>query len=260
VEVGGLLLRALADHGRPLALKALAAAAGMTPAKAHPYLVSYGRLGLVEREPESGHYGLGPLALQMGLIALHQYDPVRLATPLVEALSRETGHTVAIAVWGHHGPTIVRVAEGPAPVHVSLSHGAVMSLSGTASGRLFAAFGPEDTVRRALAQETPSVAGGRPRASRARVAPGAKGSFGLGPAFDADIAEVRRLRLARVDGLVVPGIRAMAAPVFDARGALVLGLTAVGPQAIFDLDPQGALARALSEAAAGLSARLGWRG
>ena len=35
IEVGGALLRALAHHGRALALKDLAAEAGMTPAKAH---------------------------------------------------------------------------------------------------------------------------------------------------------------------------------------------------------------------------------
>ena len=47
VEVGGQLLRALAHHGRPLALKDLARDAGMSPAKAHPYLVSFGKIGLV---------------------------------------------------------------------------------------------------------------------------------------------------------------------------------------------------------------------
>jgi DNA-binding IclR family transcriptional regulator len=262
VEVGGQLLRALADHGRPLALKDLAAAAGMPAAKAHPYLVSYGRLGLVERVAETGHYGLGPLALQMGLIALHQYDPVRLATPLIESLAQQTGQTCAIAVWGHRGPTIVRVAEAPTPVHVTLSHGAVMSLTGTASGRLFAAFGPRDVVQRALDEEARQARGASPspKAPKARRAPGPAPGFGRGAAFDEAIAQVRAAGLARVDGLVVPGIRAMAAPVFDARGALVVGLTAVGPEATFDLAPGGPLATALRRAAERLSAGLGWRG
>ena len=42
IEVGGQLLRALAHRGRPMALKDLARDAGMAPAKAHPYLVSFG--------------------------------------------------------------------------------------------------------------------------------------------------------------------------------------------------------------------------
>ncbi|HEX7640354.1 MAG TPA: helix-turn-helix domain-containing protein, partial [Burkholderiaceae bacterium] len=153
IEVGGRLLLALAHHGQPLALKDLAQAADMTPGKAHPYLVSFIRLGLVERETEGGRYGLGPLALQMGLIGLQQYDPVRLATPVIDELARRTTHTVAIAVWGHRGPTLVRIAEAPSPVHVTMRHGTVMSIAGTASGRLFAAWGPEAAVREAIEAE-----------------------------------------------------------------------------------------------------------
>ena len=52
IEVGGQLLHALAHAGRPLALKDLAREADMTPAKAHPYLVSFGAVGLVEEDHE----------------------------------------------------------------------------------------------------------------------------------------------------------------------------------------------------------------
>ena len=150
IEVGGQLLLALAHHGRPLALKDLAREAGMTPAKAHPYLVSFIKLGLVDQASGSGRYGLGPLALQLGLISLQQYDPVRLATPRIEELALALGHTVAIAVWGNRGPTIVRVAEAASPVHISMRHGTVMSLTGTASGRLFAGHLPAAQLREAL--------------------------------------------------------------------------------------------------------------
>ena len=83
VEVGGQLLRALAHQGRPLALKDLAREAGMAPAKAHPYLVSFGKIGLVEQDQLSGRYGLGPLALQLGLMSLQQSDPVRVGLVMV---------------------------------------------------------------------------------------------------------------------------------------------------------------------------------
>lgn len=47
VEVGHALLEALARARGPLMLRDLAAAAGMRAAKAHRYLVSFQRLGLV---------------------------------------------------------------------------------------------------------------------------------------------------------------------------------------------------------------------
>ena len=254
IEVGGRLLLALAHHGQPLPLKDLALAAQMSAGKAHPYLVSFIKLGLVERETEGGRYGLGPLALQMGLIGLQQYDPVRLATERIDELARDTGHTVAIAVWGHRGPTLVRIAEAPSPVHVSMRHGTVMSIPDTASGRLFAAFGPPDAVREALDHEA-RLAPAPARGARAR----AGGRFGLGAAFDREIAKVRADGVAGIDGVALPGVSAVSVPVFDARGQLVLSLTAIGPSATFDCAVDGAVAARLKPAALQLSMRLGWK-
>ncbi len=240
VEVGGALLLALAHLGRPLPLKELAQAAGMAPAKAHPYLVSFIKLGLVAQESEGGRYGLGPLAMQLGLISLQQYDPVRLATSAIEALAEQLGHTVAIAVWGNLGPTIVRVAEAPGPVHVSLRHGTVMSLRGTASGRVFAAHLPGAEVRAALK-----------RADE----PGQ-----LDQEFVRLLDEVRRFGVASTQDVVVRGISALAAPVFDASGRIALCLTAVGASAGFDAAPEGQVAVQLKDAAGQLSRQLGSAG
>ena len=74
-------------------------------------------------------------------------DPVALATPLIEPLAVTTGHTVAVAVWGNRGATMVRIAQPPSPVHISMRHGTVVSLWGTASGRLFAAWLPAAALR-----------------------------------------------------------------------------------------------------------------
>jgi DNA-binding IclR family transcriptional regulator len=129
VEVGGQLLLALAEHGRAMALKDLAREAGMPPAKAHPYLVSFVKLGLIEQQPATGRYGLGPLALQLGLISLQQFDPLRLASERIADLATSLGQTIALAVWGNRGPAVVRIEYAPSPVHVAMRHGMVMSLT-----------------------------------------------------------------------------------------------------------------------------------
>jgi DNA-binding IclR family transcriptional regulator len=236
IEVGGRLLLALGAAGRPMALKDLALAAGMPPPKAHPYLVSFGKLGLIAKDAVSGHYGLGPLAMQLGLISLQQFDPVRLATARLPALAQALGQTVAIAVWGHRGATIVRTEEAPSLVFVGMRHGAVMSLRGTASGRLFAAHLPRAVV---------VAAGDEP----------AEAVFDA--AFEAELAAIRRDGLARVQGTAVAGINALAAPVFDGSGSLVLSLTAIGPGASFDVAADGPAATTLRRCAAELSAQLG---
>jgi DNA-binding IclR family transcriptional regulator len=235
IEVGGQLLLALAHEGRPMPLKALAQAAGMAPPKAHPYLVSFGKLGLITQDEASGHYGLGPLAMQLGLISLQQTDPVRLATAQLPSLAQAVGQTVGLAVWGNRGATIVRTEPGPLPVHVTMRHGTVMSLRGTASGRLFAAWLPHADIRAVEPQ------------------------LEFDAAFECALDAVRVAGIAQAVDAVVPGVAALAAPVFDAAGHLVLSLTAIGPAASFDTRSDGAPARALLDCAASLSRQLGAR-
>jgi DNA-binding IclR family transcriptional regulator len=257
IEVGGQLLRALVHHGRPMALKDLAREADMTAAKAHPYMVSFGRLGLIEQDRASGHYLLGPLALQLGLISLQQADPVHIATPLIGQLAQQTGHTVALAVWGARGATIVRTAESPSPVHVNMRHGTVFSLTNTASGRVFAAYLDADAVRQLLEEER------QRRGQRKGAEPNPPA--GMPPVqplpswsdFERQLQEVRTHGISRSDGEVIQGVSAMAAPVFDHTGAIVLALTAIGPAGIFDTAWDGEISRALKACAGTVSQRLG---
>lgn len=252
VEVGGQLLLALAHNGRPMPLKDLAREAAMAPAKAHPYLVSFGKLGLITQDSASGRYALGPLAMQLGLISLQQFDPVRLATPALADLAQRTRHTVGIAVWGNRGSTIVRVEEAPAEVHVNMRHGTVMSTRSTASGRVFAAYLPADVVAAALKLED-AIAAMSPASSRDATA--------VAPisdrAFKAELALVRRHGLSHSVDAAVPGVSAIAAPVFDVSGAIVLSLIAIGPSAIFDAAFDSPVALLVKACAQDLSKQLG---
>jgi DNA-binding IclR family transcriptional regulator len=250
VEVGGQLLIALAHTGRPMALKDLAHDAGMSPAKAHPYLVSFGKLGLIAQDPGSGRYGLGPLALQLGLISLQQFDPVRMATPVLRELAQELGHTMAIAVWGNRGATIVRIEEAPSAVHVNMRHGTVMNVRGTASGMLFAAHLPREKLLAALADEQASELRQRGQAVPAKLKPS------IDAAFESSLERIREHGVSRVtDG--VPGVSALAVPVFDESASIVLALTAIGPTAVFDGRLNGEVAAALKRSGQALSRQLG---
>lgn len=239
IEVGGALLRTLVAHGAPMMLRDLARLAGMTPAKAHPYLVSLGKLELVTQDPPSGRYALGAFALQMGLAALHGVEPLREATPEIATLAEELAVSVAIAVWGNHGPTIVRIEESSRQIHVNMRPGTVMTpLMNSATGRIFAAFLPQRLVVPMLGREAESVPGQR----------------------EAILAEVRRERLARALGNPIPGINALSAPVFDSASNLAMAITAMGPADSFNADFEGPLACAIKACAGRISRRLGHRG
>lgn len=245
IEVGGQLLVALTNAARSLALGDLAREAGMDASKAHRYLVSFGKLGLVKQNPASGDYELGPLAVQLGLAALQRLDPLREATFAAEALVARIGHTVAIAAQGHLGPTVVRIEESVHPLHVNMRTGTVMSLLNTATGMVFAAHLPQATIAEMLEHEAMRLYGD------AACTPQS------GRAIKRTLNEVRRRGLARAVGKPIPGINALSAPVFDFNGHVVLAMTALGPAGTFDASWDGELATTLKTCTEAISRRLG---
>jgi DNA-binding IclR family transcriptional regulator len=244
-EVGTQLLVALAKHLKPMALKDLAKASGMTAGKAHPYLVSFLKVGFVTQDA-SGSYELGPLALQLGLARLQRMDALKEASPHIAELAAETEQSIAVAVWGNFGPTIVRLEEPIHPLHVNLRAGTVMSLAYTATGRLFAAYMPPKMVEQMISDDI-ARQGMSPRGvvlpTREQV--------------EMAISETRQHGLSRTVGHPLPGISAFCAPVFDAADHLALGITAMGPEATFDAEWTGTVATALKKCASAISRKLG---
>ncbi|CAJ0690702.1 IclR family transcriptional regulator [Ralstonia mannitolilytica] len=247
IEVGFRLLEVLTHTNGPMMLRDLARAAPMNPAKAHRYLVSFARLGLVTQTPE-GRYDLGPFALEMGLVSLNRQDPMRRARPAAAALRDEIDHTVGLAVWGNQGPAIVHWEEASHPVTVSLRLGDVMPMLNSATGRVFGAYLPR-------AQTLPFIQRELERAAAREADPELPRTL---EAYDAICAEVRAYGAARIHGGVLPGINAMSLPVFDANAQLCLVLIALGAQSTFDTSWSGPLERRLRLAAQQLSADLGY--
>ena len=247
VEDGGQLLVALVEEGAPMLLRDLAQKAGMTSAKAHPYLVSFGNIGLIQQDPVSGRYELGRFALQMGLISLQLLDPVKIAIIEIAALSTKIGHTVALAVLGSSGPTIVYLNESSQPIHVKMRTGTVMSMVNTATGRVFSAYLPAMLVEKLNAHEltNETVTGQATKKITKKE-------------LEALLSEVRQHGIARTIGLPMAGINALSAPVFDHASNIVLSVTVIGPMGALDPAWDGEAAIELKECAARISQCMGY--
>jgi len=248
IEVGGRLLLALANSPTPLSLRDLSSQADLPASRAHPYLVSFGKLKLIEQEPDTGRYALGSAALQLGLTCLHQLDPVKASLPVAQQLAAATGHAVALAVWGNFGPTIIRMIEASEPLHVSMRAGTVMSILGTATGRAFAGVIPVDRIERAMGLALGDPAGQKSPLLKARA-----------KELREAVAEVRDHGVARAEGRPIPGVNAFSAPAFDHEGQPVIVITAMGHQDKFSADWDSDIAQAVRHAALEISNRLGWR-
>jgi DNA-binding IclR family transcriptional regulator len=246
IEVGAPLLAALVTAPGPLTLTALAAAAGMTRSKAHKYLTSFGRVGLVAQNPITGRYTIGRLAIELGFAALRRLDMVEIAQEALDDLRDRLDMTASLTIWANHGPTIVRRAENRQSVSLVVQLGTVLPVLTSSNGRIFGAFLDRRTTQELIAAEL-------------AVPKGPAHKAGLRNAADVDalMAKVRRDGIASAAGTVHTGIIGISAPVFDHTNRLVAALTVVGVDGMYDPAPTREPARTLAATAAALSRSIG---
>ena len=249
IEVGFRLLDVLAAARRPMMLRDIAKGAGMPAAKAHRYMVSFMRIGIVEQDASSGRYDLGAYALELGLSGLGRLDPVRLSGPILEALCEEIHETVGLAVWGTHGATIVRIVDAGAPITITVRPGTVLSLYKSATGRAFTAFYRAPFLKKKLDDELHQAA----ESSKTAVTT-------LRRQLEKSIAEFRERGIARATGSLTPGINGFSAPVYDHSGSMVAAITSLGSVGEFNVEWDSPVSTAMLNAASALSKRLGFGG
>lgn len=247
LEIGMGILRAMANGQRSMMLKDIAAAADMPASKAHRYLVSLIRAGLVDQDPMTSRYDLGTFALNLGLVALDRLDRVRLGLNAIAEMRDEINQTTALAVWGDKGPVIVRWERPRRPITVNVITGTVLELIGTATGRIFAAWMPKKTISPLITQELKQ--------------PNLPADLKTKAAVEAMLDQIRRQGFASTNGQhKVAGVEAVAAPVFNFKNEITMALLVVGVQGMFDVSAEGDVVKCLVKHAETLSARLGASG
>jgi DNA-binding IclR family transcriptional regulator len=248
IEIGGKILLALQRSQKPMVLKDIARETQMPAAKIHPYLVSFIKLELVEQDAATGLYDLGRQSLQLGLSYLQKLDVARFASAEMRQLSVDTGQSVALAVWGNLGPTILRFEQSSYPVLVYLRVGTVMSLVNTATGLAFSAFMPPNVVRGLMKLEPYRFGGSEASANMSW------------DKVEAALSDVRRRGLARAVSLTVPGLNAFSVPIFDHTRQIALTITITGPNSNFDKKWTGVLAKKVTRSAEQISRSIGFGG
>ena len=238
VGTGLRVLEALAKLSEPSTLGTVAQACELSASQTHRYLSSLVSSEMARQDPMTGRYDVGPALLKLGLGALARVDAFRIADAAVAEFTRDTGRTVQIAALGPLGPTIVRWNVGVPPVVTSLNVGSVLPLLYSATGQVFLAFVPEQETRQLVRRELAATSGVKP--------------------IDVEALKkrVRQAGYATVDGSVVPGLRAMAFPIFDLQGRAILTATVLASES-FDTSGDPAIRKQLAAVCAQITASLG---
>ncbi|MGN9842607.1 IclR family transcriptional regulator [Nonomuraea sp. H19] len=215
VEIAMTVLLALERSAGPASLTQIAALSGMQPSKAHRYLVSLSRVGLVSQSPSSGLYDLGPAMRRLGAEALRRMDEVGLASEHLPGLRDRTKHAVNLAVWGDHGPVIVRWDYGSYALPITVRVGATLPMLSSSVGRVYLTHLPR-TLTDPVIRTQDATADQRLTDEE----------------IERITADVRRDGVAITSGGVIPGVTSVAAPVFTTGQSLPLAVAIALPARI----------------------------
>ncbi|MBO2463945.1 IclR family transcriptional regulator [Actinomadura violacea] len=241
VELAMTVLQALEEGLGPMSLTQIASASAMGPSKAHRYLVSLARVGLVAQSPSTGLYDLGPAMRRLGIESLRRMDEVGLVTQHLPGLRDRTAHAVNLAVWGENGPVIVRWEYGAYALPITVRVGATMPLLTSAVGRAFFAYLPDTLTGPVLRAQLETDERGTPaQEEMARIR-----------------SDVLRDGVAVTSGGVIPGIVSLAAPVFTAGDSLPLVVALAMPARVVSEKDLAGLAEELRRSAQAMSEELG---
>ena len=205
---------------------------GLNRTTAYRYCTSLVAAGLLERSAEGG-YVPGGLLLQLGAFAIGHRRVIHLAPRHMQALSRATGTSVVLSLWGLTGPVVSRVEENLSTiVVVSVRVGSHLPLD-TAQSKVFLAYHADQLSMERLMANLP------------------------GPALHELRAEIERVRaIGHCSAMSTPGVVAVAAPVFDEYG-ICATIAIVGPDNTLSMSDDAPELRVVVDTARELTRELG---
>jgi DNA-binding IclR family transcriptional regulator len=205
--------------------------------------------GLVARSGAAGSFRLGPGAIELGARAQRANSVVAAARPELEALTRATSETSSVEILTGSDTLILDEVQGGHLIGTSPSVGTRWPAHATSTGKvlLAAAQASDPEVVRRLARRT----GGRLRVLTPCTI---RSPARLG----AELHRVLRQGYSTAIGELEAGYVAIGAPIRAHDGRVVAAISLGGPASRFSDARIPPLARAVREAAARISLRLGW--
>ncbi|RYZ11896.1 MAG: IclR family transcriptional regulator [Comamonadaceae bacterium] len=219
----------------------LARRLGETKARVHRHLSTLRELGFVEKDKATDGYRLGWKSYRLGMFGTENFGLRKIAHQHLLRLHHDSQQTAVLAMPAGAEVTVIDEIQSTGHVAITIRPGSLIPAASSALGRAILAFQPEPQRRAALAQPIPALTPDTPQSAE-RVARAL------------DSVRERWYEVAVNERL--PGIAALAAPIFDDRNQVVASVGVIGSHAVVTLPPPAHLLAQVQEAAARISAEL----
>lgn len=237
------LLQTLDARSDWLGVRELARRVGLTPPTTHNLLNTLRELSFVEYNATTKQYRLGIAAIRLGEGA-DPLNQIRLfARPYIEALANEFDETVVVLTWTNDQAVAVDWIQAEHPLAVTHNHGVVENPIVMASGRVLLAYQPRAVQLSYAAREDLSRFGPNSPITTEEMIEMLDQIALAGFAITRDVAN--------------SGIVALAAPVFDALGRIVLVVGCSEPMSRSNEATLATVQKRLLEVTARMTKKLG---
>lgn len=239
------IIEELAKERDGIGVTELSRRVGLHKSTVHRILTVLLKFKYADKDLQSKKYRLGMKPLHLGGIILDRLDLRREARDLLKRLADEVNETVHLVVPDNDMGLYIDKIDSNQTFRMRSQIGWYVSLHATAVGKAILAYSSKDYVDRII-------------------------SKGLKAYTDKTITDpdtlLRHLEEVRSKGYAVddeenePGVRCVAAPIFDHRGKVIAALSISGSVLTITAERIPYLAQKVMEYASAISRRMGWRG
>lgn len=237
-----MILEALAENSSQT-LSEISEHLGQSPATVYRVLTTLEQRGITESNPVDQTWAVGPKAFLIGSSFLRRTSVVERARPFMRQLMETTGETANLGIAKGDHVLFISQAESHASIRAFFPPGTMSPLYASGIGKALLAFSPSDRVDEFLGTTPPE-----PFTEHTLIDP---------DALRADLVEIRTRGFSIDYEERTLGMRCTAAPVYNALGDVVAGISVSGPSSRMTDDALSDMGAYVMEAARNLSQSLG---
>ena len=239
------IMEYVAKRKGPVRVTDLAEAFNTNKNKIFRHLRTLMQQGYIVRDAATEQYQIGTRLVSLGLAVSQNFDLTRLANAAMESLRMQLGHSVVLSLVEDDGARVISVVRSESPIEIIVKPGSLLGFHASSQGKLILAFGPAGLLEKVCAREL------KPFTSKTLTSAAARIFV---------IARVSAAGWAVAPDEVAVGLNALAAPVFDATGALTATIAVVDLLQNIPATPAPEQVSRVMEAARDISRQLGYAG